>query len=100
MASCALRPAQRDPGDLEKELRISALFDRIEKACPRLFRGQTAPTDPLGAEWARYYPGLEARLETHEGRAVLNRYLALTYFDLGPISDWELGDAPLPPACR
>ena len=33
-------------------------------------------------------------------RAVLNRYLALTYFDLGPISDWERGDALLPPACR
>jgi hypothetical protein len=100
MASCALRPAQRDPRDIEKELRISALFDRLEKACPRLFRGQTAPTDPLGAEWARYYPGLEARLETHQDRAVLNRYLALTYFDLGPLSDWERGSPSPPAACR
>lgn len=99
MASCALARAQRDPRDIEAERSVSALFDRMEKSCPGLFRGQTAATEPLGSEWSRSYPGLDARLETHDGRVVLNRYLGLTYHDLGPLRDWEKPGAPLPRAC-
>jgi hypothetical protein len=100
LGSCALLPAQRDPRDVENELRISALFDRIEKACPALFRGQAALTEPLGNEWMRNYPALDARLETQGDRVILDRYLVLTYFDFGALSAWERGDAPpLPSAC-
>lgn len=99
LGSCALRPAQRDPRDVENELRISALFDRIEKACPALFRGQAGLTEPLGSEWMRNYPALDARLETHGDRVILDRYLALAYFDFGRLSAWERGEGPLPAAC-
>ena len=101
LASCALRPATRDPADIQREAKISALFDRIEQACPRLFRGQKAVTEPLGSSgWSRNYTGLDARLEALAGRAVLHRYRVDRHVDLGPLSDWERGEAALPEACR
>lgn len=93
LASCALLPAQRDPSDVENELRISALFDRIEKACPALFRGQTALTEPFGKEWMRNYPAMDARLLTHGDRVILERYLTLSYSDFGPLSAWQRGES-------
>src|ERR1700694_489350 len=100
MASCALRPARRDPRDIAEERRISRLFDVIEKGCPGLFRGQTALTEPLGSEWSRSYNGLDAPLETLHGRVILHTYLALTYFYFGPLSACERGDAVVSPVCR
>ena len=101
VVSCALRGTTRDPADIERERNISALFDRIESACPRLFRGQKAVTEPLGSSgWSRNYTGLDARLEALAGRAVLHRYRIDTHIDLGALSDWERGEAPLPEQCR
>ena len=100
LGSCALRPAQRDPADIEAERRVSAAFDRIERSCPALFRGQIGLTDSLGKEWMRNYPALDARLETHGDRVIFDRYLVLAYFDFGPLSAWERGDGPLPAACK
>jgi hypothetical protein len=98
VTSCALLVAPRDPAELAAERRMSALFDRIEKACPGLFRGQSAVTEPLGGGWARHYNGLDARLEALGGRAVLRRYRSLAEVDLGPLSGWE--QAAGAPACR
>jgi hypothetical protein len=80
--SCALLPAPRDPAREERERQASALFDRIEKACPQIFRGQTAVTEPLGSGWARHYVDLDARLEAFGDRVVLNRYRAGEAVDL------------------
>jgi len=82
VTSCALRPVPRDPARTEREHQASALFDRIEKACPRLFRGQTAVTEPFGSGWARHYVDLDARLETIGDQVVLNRYRAGEIVDL------------------
>ena len=82
VASCALRAARRDPVREAKAREISALFDRIEKACPQIFRGQTAVTEPLGSGWARHYVDLDARLEAFGERIVLNRYRAGEIVDL------------------
>lgn len=101
LASCALVRAQRDPRDIEAEARMSRIFDRIERDCPRLFRGHTSMTEPLGDEWSRTYAGLEGRMETHAGRVVLVPFFKLIYFDLGALADWERPDgAPQPAACR
>jgi hypothetical protein len=100
LASCALVPAVRDPRDVENERLASAAFDRIETQCARLLRGQSALTEPLGAEWMRNYPAIDARLETHGDRVILERYLALSYYDFGPLSAWQRGDAAVPEACR
>jgi hypothetical protein len=97
--SCALRAAPRDLADLERERRATALFDRMERRCPKVFRGQTAVTEPLGSGWSRHYPGLEARLEAFGDDAVLNRYRARTYFGLGRLSDWEREDVAVPAWC-
>jgi hypothetical protein len=99
VASCALRPAPRDPADAEAERRLSAIFDRIEKACPGLFRGQSAVTEPLGEGWSRLYNGLDARLEALGGRAILNRYRSGSRVDLGALADWERGASAPPPGC-
>ena len=99
VVSCALRTATRDPADIEKERNASALFDRIERACPGLFRGQTAVTEPLGSGWSRHYPGLDARLEAYADRVILNRYRAGTRFDLGLLSEWARKDPAVPAAC-
>jgi len=100
VVSCALVPAVRDPVIAGKERRASIVFDRIEKACPRLFRGQTAVTEPLGGGWSRHYVGLDARLEALPEQVVLNRYRAGQLVELGRLADWE-ADAPFtPPACR
>jgi hypothetical protein len=85
VASCALRPAPIDSALLEQERRASALFDRIEEGCPRLFRGQTAVTEPFGlGGWARHYVDLDARMETIGAQVVLNRYRAGEIVDLAP----------------
>jgi hypothetical protein len=98
VVSCALRAAARDPAQAGLERRVSLLFDRIEKACPRLFRGQTAVTEPLVNGWSRNYAGLDARLEAFGDRVILNLYRAGRHFDLGLLSAWEQGDAR-PAAC-
>ena len=101
VASCGLLGTMRDPADIERERNISALFDRIENACPRLFRGQKAVTEPLGTTgWSRNYTGLDARLEALAGRAVLHRYRIDTHVDLGPLSGWERGATPRPEQCH
>jgi hypothetical protein len=100
VVSCGLRTATRDPADVEREQKVSVLFDRMEKACPRLFRGQTSVTEPLGSGWSRYYAGLDARLEAYGRRVILNRYRANVQIDLGLLSDWDRAEATLPPACR
>jgi Glycosyltransferase family 87 len=100
VVSCGLRTATRDPADVERERQVSVLFDRMEKTCPRLFRGQTSVTEPLGSGWSRYYAGLDARLEAYGRRVILNRYRADVQVDLGLLSDWERAEATLPAACR
>jgi hypothetical protein len=98
VVSCALVAAARDPADLEAERRMSALFDRIEKRCAALLRGQTAVTEPFGASgWSRNYPGLDARLEAFGDSVVLHRYRIGTIVDLGRVRDWERVN---PPECR
>src|SRR5204862_272378 len=92
--------ALRDPADVERERKISALFDRIEKACSRLLRGQTGVTEPLGSGWSRNYSGLDARLEALSGRALLHRYRTETTVDLGPLSGWEQSEVQLPAPCK
>ena len=89
VVSCALRPAPRDPADAAEERRLSILFDRMEKACPGVFRGQSAVTEPLGGGWSRNYNGLDARLEALGGRVVLNHYGSGRLTDLGALADWE-----------
>lgn len=79
---------------------MSAVFDRIEKRCPALLRGQAAVTEPFGASgWSRNYGGLDARLEAYGGRVTLHRYRTASVIDLGAVSDWERGDAPLAGGC-
>ena len=93
VTSCALVPAPRDPADVDAERRMSALFERIEKRCAALLRGQTAVTEPFGASgWSRNYPGLDARLEAFGGSVVLHRYRIGTIVDLGRVRDWERVD--------
>jgi hypothetical protein len=85
VTSCALAPAARDPRDLDAELRFSALFDRVEKNCPQLFRGQTAVTEPFGTSgWSRTYNGLDARLEAFGDTLILHRHRSGELVDLAP----------------
>jgi hypothetical protein len=95
LASCGLRRVPRDPESAAAERRAGAIFDRAEKACPALFRGQTAVTEPFGVKgWSRNYPGLDARLETVGDLLVLNRYRAGRLLALGRLADWERPEAP------
>jgi len=96
VVSCGLHATTRDPADIERERTISALFDRIENACPRLFRGQKAVTEPFGSGWSRNYNGLDARLEAFADRLILHRYRVASYVELGRISDWAQGDRACP----
>jgi hypothetical protein len=98
VVSCGLRPAVRDRAQTLRERQFSALFDRMERACPRVFRGHTAVTEPLGSGWSRHYVGLDARLEALGGKVILNRYRAGILVDLGRLSDWE-GGGVVPAAC-
>ena len=100
LASCALLRAERDPRDLEEERRISAVFDRIERECRGLLRGQMSVTERLGLEWSRTYAGLEARMQTHSGRVVLVPWFKLVYLDLGSLAAWERDAAAQAAGCR
>jgi hypothetical protein len=96
--SCALVAAPRSPEMIAAERRVSQLFDRIEKSCPRLFRGQTAVTDTAGIGWSRLYPALDARLESDGEQVVLYHVLPPREFHLGRLADLDAGS--FPPACR
>ena len=100
LRSCALRTAQRDPEDLARERNASAVFDRVEKACPKLFRAQSAVTEPFGSGWSRLYNGLDARLELSGDKLSLNRYRAGTQTGLGNVSDWQRSEPVLPAPCK
>ncbi|MGA8006894.1 MAG: glycosyltransferase 87 family protein [Burkholderiales bacterium] len=97
--SCALRPAPRDPAEAERERRVSALFDRIEAACPRVFRDQTAVTEPFLNGWSRNYNGLDARLETFGDHVVLSFLRKGGKIDFGRLSAWDDANATPPPPC-
>jgi len=98
--SCALRPAVRDPAEAKVERRVSVLFDRIEEACPRVFRAQTAVTEPFLNGWSRNYNGLDARLEAFGDHVVLNLLRKGSKIDFGRLSAWDRKDAMVPAACR
>jgi hypothetical protein len=100
VVSCALLVAARDPVTATREREVSTFFDRIERRCPTLFRGQTAVTEPLGIGWSRNYVGLDARLEAYGDHVILHRYRSAVAIDLGRLSGWEREDAPVPSACR
>jgi len=100
VVSCGLVAAPPDPARAELERRASIAFDRLEKACPRLFRGHTAVTEPLGGGWSRHYVDLDARLEAFGERVMLNRYRAGTVLELGRLDEWLKGSAALPAECR
>lgn len=101
VTSCALRPARADPARAARETRMSAVFDRVEKACPKLLRGQTAVTEPFGSSgWLRHYVILDARLEAIGERLVLNRYRTGVIVDLGAVADWEREPPAAAQACR
>ena len=89
--SCALVAAPRSPEMIAAERRVSQLFDRIEKSCPRLFRGQTAVTDTAGTGWSRLYPALDARLESDGEQVVLYHILPPRESHLGRVADWDGG---------
>ena len=97
LISCALRPGTLSPAEVEEERRMTALFDRLERACPGVLRGQTAYTEKMGKEWSRSYAGLEARVETSQGALVLVPFFKLGYHFLGTVADWEAG---VPPAMQ
>jgi hypothetical protein len=100
LASCGLLPAQRDPREIEEERRMSVLFDRVERSCPRVFQGLTAVTERLGTEWMRSYAALDARMETQSGRLLLVPWFKLRYVDLGRLADWDGGARPRLLACE
>lgn len=100
LVSCALRPQARDPQRAAQEASVSSIFDRIERSCPLLFRGQSAVTEPLGGGWSRFYAELDARMEAFGDRVVLRRRRELSGVDLGRLSQWAGGEAALPAACR
>ena len=94
VVSCALVRAPRDPADAAREREMSRVFDRIERRCPGLLRGQSAVTEPFGGGWSRHYNGLDARLEAFGDRVQLDRYRSATVIDLGRVADWAEGKAP------
>ena len=98
--SCALRPAPRDPAEAAQERRLSVLFDRIERACARVFRGQTAVTEPFLNGWSRNYNGLDARLEAFGNHVVLSFLRKGGKIDFGETSAWENGSATPPQPCN
>lgn len=99
LVSCALAAAKRDPAEIEEERRVSALFSRVEHACPRLFQGLTGITERIGKEWSRDYPALDSRMETKSGRVILGHWFKLRYYDLGSLADWASDDAARPAVC-
>jgi len=76
---------------------MTALFDRLERECPGVLRGQTAIIERRGIEWSRSYASLEARVETSRGALLLVPFFKFRYQFLGTIADWESG---VPPAMR
>jgi len=100
LASCALVPAARDPADAARERQASEVFDLVQEACPKLFRGQTAVTESFGSGWSRHYNGLDARLVILGERLIFERYRGRGDVELGAQSAWRRGAVVPPSTCR
>lgn len=101
LVSCALTPGTWSAAEIAEEKRISAVYERMERSCPGVFRGQTAVTEKIGTEWSRSYAGLEAQVATHQGMLVLEPYFKLRHHFLGTIAEWERGiPAAMEKPCR
>lgn len=100
LLSCRLTRVPHDPELLAEEARVSMIFDRIERACPRLFSGAVAVTERLGKVWTRAYANSDARLDLDDGTLLLRLGHSLDAVHFGNPKDWgqeRIIDSPL---CR
>lgn len=91
--SCALQPGTRLSAEyVRTKDRLSAVFGRIEAACPLLFSPPGWRFDRQGGMWSRKYMNTDIKLYTANGRMF---YSQLEYgpFDvsIGSVEDWEAG---------
>jgi hypothetical protein len=102
--SCALQPGTHLSADYVRTSdRLTAVFRRIEAACPLLFGPPGWRFERKGGMWSRTYMNTDMKLYTAKGRMFYSR---LEYgpfdVDIGSIEDWESGKGNLrcerPPA--
>jgi hypothetical protein len=102
--SCALLPGTRLSDDyVRTRERLTAIFGRIEAACPLLFSPPGWRFDRIGGMWSRKYMNTDTNLYTAKGRMFYSK-MDFGPFDvnIGSIDDWEAGKGSLrcekPPA--
>jgi hypothetical protein len=101
LAACGLVPGPAAPASfLDGERSANLVFDRLEDACPRLFRPRHPQTrnvsDPHLHIWARQYPGTGLMVYLASGGRVLLRALDRggPPEDLGAEREWLAATAP------
>lgn len=102
--SCALQPGTRvSDAYVRTKQRLTAVFGRIENACPLLFSPPGWHFERKGGMWSRRYMNTDIILYSAKGRMFYS-HLEFGPFDvdIGSIGDWEAGKGDLncerPPA--
>jgi len=100
LLSCGLRPVPRDPRLAEEERRVSAIFDRVERACPRLFRYSSRLTEQMGDGWMRNYLNTDGVLQLKEGALIFSLSHSFDGVYFGRESEWNEERSVDTPMCR
>ena len=95
LVTCHVVADTRDPSDMMARLRaVDIVFDRIEDACPRLFRPRRLVTVHEGPVWRRLYGSSDISAWISHGRVKIADMIRPNgIIDIGAESDWA--KAPL-----
>ena len=84
--------------NIARQRAVDVVFDRIEDACPKLFRPRRLVTAHDGDAWRRHYGGTDISAWISYGRVKFADYVRPAgVFDIGSESDWAR--APLRLEC-
>jgi len=93
LAACLVEPGNSSRLQIEvTRRRVTAVFDKIEARCPRLFGPQGGYVLPKLGRWVREFPNNDIRLYASRGQVTFSRF-EYGPFDvaLGSLEDWETG---------
>jgi hypothetical protein len=93
LAACIVQKGNPKKDMLDQtRKKVTAVFNKVEAACPKLFSPGGGYVLPSNAQWVREYPNNDLRLYYSRGKLSYSRF-EYGPFDvpLGTVEDWESG---------
>jgi hypothetical protein len=97
LMTCGVKRAPPDEAFRSGRPRVDAIFNALERACPRAFTPGLARTERIGSTWLRSYMTTDRGLVLDGSELYAEMYLFKTRTKLGVARDWESGRLPACP---